>query len=383
MKTSAVCRPRHALVLVVLLGAAFAQSGCLDAGDDAEVVVTFYPVAFLAESIAGDTVTVRTVLPTGADQHSWSPGVRDVLLLQKAELVLGHSEGLESWLVDLRAGDLDGEKVYFTAERVLRLVESGVLDAHDDHDGDHGVHEDDHDDHDDHANETGNQTGNETGTTSGNETGNQTGNETEDHDDHVDDHDDHDDHGDNGEGDDGHDHGGIDPHTWLDPVLYMEQAKDVHAALVGAFPEHAETFDANLDQFSLRLLALDANFDAELRDCRLDLVITEHDAFSYMGDRYAFDIVSAAGVNPEAESDPRTVRDIIGLVETHDVPALLVETPTGTGVLHAIARDRGMPTAVLDPLETLSREHQEAGDDYVDVMLANLEALKTARDCHS
>ena len=46
-----------------------------------------------------------------------------------------------------------------------------------------------------------------------------------------------------------------------------------------------------------------------------------------------------------------------------------------------IAREAGATTAVLDPLEGLTSEELEAGDDYFTVMRENLAALREALAC--
>ena len=46
-----------------------------------------------------------------------------------------------------------------------------------------------------------------------------------------------------------------------------------------------------------------------------------------------------------------------------------------------VAREAGVTTAVLDPLEGLTREQVEAGADYFSVMRENLAALRTALGC--
>ena len=46
-----------------------------------------------------------------------------------------------------------------------------------------------------------------------------------------------------------------------------------------------------------------------------------------------------------------------------------------------MARESGARTGVLDPLEGLTRERLEQGEDYFSVMRANLEALRAALAC--
>ena len=59
-----------------------------------------------------------------------------------------------------------------------------------------------------------------------------------------------------------HSHGGIDPHTWLDPILAMEQCRAICAALKERDPAHAVDFDAGLEKVLAGLETLDARIRA-------------------------------------------------------------------------------------------------------------------------
>ena len=50
-------------------------------------------------------------------------------------------------------------------------------------------------------------------------------------------------------------------------------------------------------------------------------------------------------------------------------------------VAQTVAREVGAEVAVLDPLEGLSEERLEAGEDYLSVMRENLAALREGLGC--
>lgn len=60
-------------------------------------------------------------------------------------------------------------------------------------------------------------------------------------------------HGDEGE----HSHRGRDPRTWLDPMLFRDQARATAKALKSAYPDWADTVDTNLEELEGRLTELD------------------------------------------------------------------------------------------------------------------------------
>ena len=50
-------------------------------------------------------------------------------------------------------------------------------------------------------------------------------------------------------------------------------------------------------------------------------------------------------------------------------------------IAETVAREAGSRVATLDPLEGLSEERLEAGEDYLSVMRSNLAALREALGC--
>ena len=100
---------RHAMraalaPLVLILGLALiaACGGDEEAEPRVRVVTTTNIVADWAAHVGGDDVEVFSLLPVGADPHSYQPGAQDVALISDADVVFAVGLGLEeSWLVEL------------------------------------------------------------------------------------------------------------------------------------------------------------------------------------------------------------------------------------------------------------------------------------------
>ncbi|HEX5949874.1 MAG TPA: zinc ABC transporter substrate-binding protein, partial [Actinomycetota bacterium] len=69
------------------------------------------------------------------------------------------------------------------------------------------------------------------------------------------------------------------------------------------------------------------------------------------------------------------------LVRTEGVTTIFTEELVSPEVAQALARETGVATAVLNPLEGLTQTQLEAGEDYGSVMRQNLEALRGALGC--
>jgi len=94
-----------AVVLVLAAAAAPGAAGC-GAGRSAptsgalEAVATESFLADIAQNVAGDRFTVRTLIPPGADPHSFEPTPKDIGEVVAADVVIVNGGGLEGPLLD-------------------------------------------------------------------------------------------------------------------------------------------------------------------------------------------------------------------------------------------------------------------------------------------
>lgn len=180
------------------------------------------------------------------------------------------------------------------------------------------------------------------------------------------------------EGEDGHDHGGLDPHVWLDPTKLDDIAAEVAKRLGEADPDHAADFEANAEALSGRLADLDEKFAEGLSECDSRDLVTSHAAFGYLAERYDLHQVAITGLSPEAEPGPGAIKEITDYVDEHGVATIFYETLVSPDVAETIADETGANTAVLDPIEGLS---QGSGDDYFSIMESNLSTLEKSLGC--
>jgi zinc transport system substrate-binding protein len=172
-----------------------------------------------------------------------------------------------------------------------------------------------------------------------------------------------------------------DPHVWLDPVLYAQIVDQVRITLDAADPSRASTFDANATAFKKELSTLDESYASGLAHCASNVIVTSHAAFGYLGQRYGLDQEAIAGLSPDAEPSPDRIAQLKDLVQRDGVTTIFTETLVSPKVADTLASEAGVTTAVLDPLESLSPDALEAGEDYVTVMQSNLTTLEHALGC--
>jgi zinc transport system substrate-binding protein len=166
--------------------------------------------------------------------------------------------------------------------------------------------------------------------------------------------------------------GGVDPHVWLDPTRYASIARAIARAR-GDLPA--------ADGFAERLRALDEEFRTGLERCRSRRLVTSHAAFAYLADRYGLDQVSLLGPAPDAEPGPQELERLVADVQRSGVTTVFAETLVAPDLAETVAREAGVATAVLDPLEGLPASEIDAGADYFSVMRRNLATLRKALGC--
>jgi zinc transport system substrate-binding protein len=164
----------------------------------------------------------------------------------------------------------------------------------------------------------------------------------------------------------------VDPHVWLDPVRFAHMVREIGRAL------HRPAAAARL---VVRLRALDRSYRNGLRSCKRHEIVTSHAAFGYLATRFGLRQVALTGIAPEVEPSPKDLEALVNEVRKSGATTVFFETLVSPRLADTVAREAGAKTAVLDPLEGLTKGELAAGDDYLTVMRANLHSLRVALAC--
>lgn len=174
---------------------------------------------------------------------------------------------------------------------------------------------------------------------------------------------------------------GEDPHFWLDPQRMATAVDEVADALAAASPEDASTFRAGAARYRAALVDLDEEFERGLASCARRDVVTAHDAFTYLAERYGLTQLAVSGLSPEAEPDPERLAELSRTIVAKGITTVFYEDLVAPDVARTLARETGATAAVLSPIEGLTKDQLDEGKSYVTVMRDNLAALRTALDC--
>jgi zinc transport system substrate-binding protein len=166
--------------------------------------------------------------------------------------------------------------------------------------------------------------------------------------------------------------GAFDPHVWLDPARFAAIVDKIGAEL---------SRDEAAAALSSKLRVLDEKMAVGLKSCRRHEMVTSHAAFGYLAKRYGLRQIALTGISPEAEPSPRDLETLVDEVKASDATTVFFETLVSPKLAETVAREAGVRTAVLNPLEGLTADEVAADDDYFSVMRDNLGALRDALGC--
>ena len=201
---------------------------------------------------------------------------------------------------------------------------------------------------------------------------------------------DHGGHGEEGEIEAGEDEEAFnyDPHSWLDPVSFKEQAKVVLEALKEAFPSDASTFTANAESYMSQLDSLHSDFQTALpsdSSCTDNKVIANHNAYSYLAKRYDLKFISIHGLDPEGEPSAADIAEAVEEINEEGITVLFIEEYTSESAVDSIVeqtKSDTMPNGVgVEYLYTMEMEPKDISDDYISMMRKSMNSLKEGLGC--
>jgi zinc transport system substrate-binding protein len=170
----------------------------------------------------------------------------------------------------------------------------------------------------------------------------------------------------------GDESGKTDPHVWLDPVRFAGIVRRMGVTL--GRPAKGRALAA-------RILRLDGEYRRGLAHCARHEFISSHAAFAYLAARYGLHMVAITGIDPESEPSAQKLASLAALVRRDHIQTVFFERLISPKLAQTVAREAGVKTAVLDPIEGVTPSEEKQGLDYLSLMRQNLQALRQELGC--
>lgn len=322
------------LFILGAAGAAFASLSACGSEDNQEeqgsegeekleVYTTLFAWEDFTKQIGGDHVNVENVVPAGSDAHTYDPTPQTLTDIAEGDMFVMTGNGMEGFAdeVESTIGNQDVQ--------IARVAEAaGGEEAHEHEEGES------EEEHADHAEESH----------SGEE----------------------------------HDHGGTDPHIWIDPVQAKEAAGVIRDELIEADPDNENAYENNYEELAAELDELDERFETLVDESSKNQFIVSHAAYGYWEERYGLEEIAVNGVNAQNEPSTQEINEIIDTAEKNDLNAIMVEENIPSDTTDVLQEEIGAEVYTLNNLESASEEEIADGAGYISLMNQNIDNLEKA-----
>lgn len=135
-----------------------------------------------------------------------------------------------------------------------------------------------------------------------------------------------------------------DPHVWFDVDLWSEGVEVVRKGLAEYAPSHAPEFQTNAEVYTGELAELHAwcQTTAATLPAERRVLVTSHDAFSYFGRAYGFEVVGLMGISTVTEAGLADIARMVDFIKLRQVPAIFVESSVPKDAIERVAQDSGV-----------------------------------------
>jgi len=285
------------------------------------VVTTLFPLYDFAKNIGQDKVEVSLLLPPGVEAHTFEPKPSDITKINNADIFVYTGEFMEPWAHDIIEGADKKVKVVDASANIEMMKEEHEHEE----EAEHHEAEEEH----------------------------------------------------------GHEHGGVDPHIWLDFDNAKIMAENIAKTLSEIDPQNAEYYKNNLKSYQGKLSDLDNSYKNSLTSCQSKTIVYGgHYAFGYMGKRYGLAYESAYGISPDSEPSAQDLAGLIEQIRTKKIAYVFFEELVSPKVAETLAKETGAGLLLLNPAHNLTKDEFEKNESFLSIMEKNLSNLKIGLNCN-
>lgn len=325
-----------ALALLGITGGCSSGDGATSEGGDGDrpsIVVTTSILADVTGNVVGDAAEVETLVPAGADPHSFEPSAAQVARLHEADLIVANGLGLEASLDGFLDSAVESGTPLLEVAPELGPIPFGSPTQASEHD--HGGPDEHHG-------------------------------------------------GSDGHGDDGHDHGAgdLDPHVWTDPDRMATAARLIGEAVAEHTGVDAAVLEANAAAYDAELRLLDEEIQATLAVIPPEerILVTNHGSLGYFAERYGFEVVGTLtpGGSTLGEPSAASLARLADTIRDSGVPAIFTEVGADDSVARSLAAEVGTGVEVVALHTDALGPPGSGAETYVAMMSTNARLLAEA-----
>ncbi len=122
--------------------------------------------------------------------------------------------------------------------------------------------------------------------------------------------------------------GRYDPHVWMDPQLWRSVISAARDELIRLDPEGSTLFKANAERHLAEIDKLTTYAQQVLAKVpeKTRVLITAHDAFSYFGRAFGYEVLGIQGISTESEAGLKQIEDLVQIIADRKIGAIFIES---------------------------------------------------------
>jgi ABC-type Zn uptake system ZnuABC Zn-binding protein ZnuA len=267
----------------------------LGEGESLRVVTTTNIVADVVANIGREAIELTTLIPLGADPHTYEPTPGDYQVMVNAHVIFLNGVGLEEFMYQtLEQVAVDVPIVSLSEGIELSLFGEGEKSDHQEGEGSEEGEENDH-----------------------------------------------------GEGEAHYQaQAGADPHVWFDVFSVIVWVENATHAMSALDPANADIYETNALEYVEKLKKLDDWIQEQVAQVAPEdrQLVTDHLAFNYFGRRYGFEMVGAVipAYSMAAQPAAQEIAELVDTIGALEVKAVFIGITANPRLAERVAEDTGV-----------------------------------------
>lgn len=172
---------------------------------------------------------------------------------------------------------------------------------------------------------------------------------------------------------DGHDHGGTDPHAWLDPGNAGVWLAAIAAELSRIDPDNAATYQANGVAAAAGIVRLDSTLAVQLAPVRGKPFVVFHDAVGYFADHYGLTVAGSVALGDAAMPGAARLKQLQSQLATGGAVCIFPETNHDPKLVTAMAE--GTNARIGGALDPEGAQVEPGPDAYAAILTGLVDTL--------
>ena len=130
----------------------------------------------------------------------------------------------------------------------------------------------------------------------------------------------------------------FDPHVWMVPALWSHAVAAVGDALVARLPDAADQIATRKAAYLVQVARLQSYAETTLATvpAQSRVLVTAHDAFSYFGRAFGYEVMGIQGISTESEAGLNRIAELVETLVSRRIRAAFVESSVSDRNIRAL-----------------------------------------------